>query len=65
IVGAIIWIASLTLLGYFLGRKFEKEINDYLLYIIIGFIVVTTIPLIITFVKKKVVKNNSEDITKD
>ncbi len=65
IVGAIIWIASLTLMGYFLGRRFEKEINDYLLYIIIGFIIVTTIPLIITFVKKRVVKNNSEEITKD
>ena len=64
VVGAIIWIASLTLLGYFLGKRFEKEINDYLLYIIIGFIVVTSIPLIITFVKKKVVKNNNEDITK-
>lgn len=65
IVGAIIWIASLTLLGYFLGKRFEKEINDYLLYIIIGFIVVTTIPLIITFVKKKVEKKNKEEITKD
>ena len=65
VVGAIIWIASLTLLGYFLGKRFEKEINDYLLYIIIGFIVVTTIPLMITFVKKKVVKNNIEEITKD
>ena len=61
IVGAIIWIGSLTLLGYFLGKRFEKEINDYLLYIIIGFIVVTTIPLIITFVKKKVVKPIIED----
>ena len=65
IVGAVTWIGSLTLLGYFLGKKFEKEINDYLLYIIIGFIVVTSIPLIITFVKKKVVKSNSTDITKD
>lgn len=65
VVGAVIWIASLTLLGYFLGRRFEKEINDYLLYIIIGFIVVTTIPLIITFVKKKVVKSNNEEIRKD
>ena len=64
VVGAIIWIGSLTLLGYFLGKRFEKEINDYLLYIIIGFIVVTTIPLIITFVKKKVVKGSNEDLTK-
>lgn len=61
ILGAIIWIASLTLLGYFLGKKFEKEIEEYLVYIIIGFIVITTIPLIITFVKKKVVKTGSDD----
>ncbi|MCX2452705.1 DedA family protein [Pedobacter sp. PLR] len=61
--GAIIWIASLTLLGYFLGKRFEKEINDYLLYIIIGFIVITTIPLIYTFVKKKVVKEDNDDIS--
>ena len=61
ISGGILWITSLTLLGYFLGKRFEKEINDYLLYIIIGFIVVTTIPLLITFVKKKVVKNNDEE----
>lgn len=63
ISGAIIWIASLTLLGYFLGKRFEKEINDYLLYIIIGFIVITTIPLIVTFVRKKVVKDNSDELS--
>lgn len=54
IAGGVLWICSLTLLGYFLGKKFEKEINEYLLYIIIGFIVITTIPLLITFVKNKV-----------
>jgi len=61
--GGIIWIASLTLLGYFLGKRFEKEINDYLLYIIIGFIVITTIPLIFAFVKKKVVKNDNDELS--
>ena len=61
IAGGVLWISSLTLLGYFLGKRFEKQITEYLLYIIIGFIVVTTIPLIITFVKKKVVKNNDDE----
>lgn len=61
ISGGFLWITSLTLLGYFLGKKFEKEINDYLLYIIVGFIVITTIPLIITFLKKRVEKNNIEE----
>ncbi|GAA4206923.1 VTT domain-containing protein [Pedobacter jeongneungensis] len=63
IVGGVLWICSLTLLGYFLGRRFEKEITDYLLYIIIGFILITTIPLLITFVKSKVVKGPEEDKT--
>lgn len=63
VAGALIWIASLTLLGYFLGKRFEKEINDYLLYIIIGFIVITTIPLVYTFVKKKVVKDDDEELS--
>lgn len=53
ISGAFLWITSLTLLGFFLGRKFEKEINDYLLYIIVGFILITTVPLIITYLKRK------------
>ena len=61
VVGAVLWIASLTLLGYFLGRSFAEQIEEYLVYIIIGFIVITTIPLIITFVKKKVGKNGEDD----
>lgn len=61
ILGAILWIASLTLLGYFLGRRFAQQIEEYLVYIIVGFIVITTIPLIITFVKKKVVRVGVDD----
>lgn len=52
VLGAILWITSLTLLGYFLGREFETEINDYLSYIILGFILITTIPLVIAFLKR-------------
>lgn len=63
IVGAIIWIASLTLLGYFLGKRFAHQIEEYLVYIIIGFIFITTIPLIVTFVKKKVNRDGDEDET--
>jgi len=60
IAGGILWITSLTLLGFFLGRRFEKEINDYLLYIIIGFIVLTTVPLVWTYLKGKISGNKSE-----
>ncbi|WP_316770815.1 DedA family protein [Pedobacter frigiditerrae] len=61
IAGAILWIASLTLLGYFLGRSFAEQIEEYLVYIIIGFIAITTIPLVVTFVKKRVSKVEDED----
>ncbi len=60
IAGAIIWICSLTLLGYFLGKKFATQIEEYLVYIIIGFIVITTIPLITAFFKKKVINKEIE-----
>jgi membrane-associated protein len=60
ILGAILWIASLTLLGYFLGKKFEREINQYLLYIILGFIVITTVPVIIAFLRKRSASNNED-----
>jgi membrane-associated protein len=53
ITGALLWITSLCLLGYFLGIRFEKEINEYLFYIIVGFIVVTAVPLIWAYVKRK------------
>lgn len=61
ITGAFLWITSLTLLGFFLGRSFEKEINDYLLYIIVGFILITTIPLIVTYLKRKMGRDSREE----
>lgn len=53
ISGALLWISSLTLLGYFLGIKFADEVNEYLFYIIMGFIAITAIPLIWAYLKRK------------
>jgi membrane-associated protein len=65
-LGAVLWITSLTLIGYFLGRQFEHEIEKYLIYIIIGFIVITTIPLIIAFLRRniglKLNKDNTDNV---
>lgn len=57
IVGAVLWVTSLTLIGFFLGRRFEKQIDQYLLYIIIGFILITTIPLVYTYFSRNKKKN--------
>lgn len=45
IVGGILWVFSLSLMGYFFGMQFPW-IKNYYEYIVIGFIVVTTVPVI-------------------
>lgn len=60
ISGAVLWVTSLTLLGFFLGRRFEQEIEEYLLYIIIGFIIVTALPLVWAYLKKTIVVNKKD-----
>lgn len=54
-VGAFLWVLTLTLAGYFLGLEFP-HIIDYIEYIIIGFIVVATGPVIIAFVRRIIKK---------
>lgn len=45
IIGAIIWIGSLTPLGYFLGKAYPELIN-YSVYLLIGFVVFASIPML-------------------
>jgi len=59
IVGSVAWVTILTLAGYFLGRRFP-ELKDYLQYIVLGLIIITTIPLIIAFVRRKLTKSKEE-----
>jgi membrane-associated protein len=59
IVGSVAWVTTLTLTGYFLGRRFP-ELKDYLQYIVLGLIIITTIPLIIAFVRKRYAKSKEQ-----
>jgi membrane-associated protein len=52
VVGATAWISSISSIGYFLGSKFPKT-KDYLGYIVIGLIIITTVPVVITYLKEK------------
>jgi len=61
LVGSIAWVTILTLTGYFLGRKYPTQIQDYLQYIVIGLIVVTTVPIVIAFLRKRLIKDINED----
>jgi membrane-associated protein len=46
ITGCVAWVSTFTLAGYFLGRKYP-QLKDYMEYVIIGLIVVTSIPLLL------------------
>lgn len=52
IIGAVLWISSIASIAYFLGIKFP-EVENYLGYIIIGLIAITTIPVVTTYLKSK------------
>jgi len=51
VTGAILWIGSLSILGYYLGRI--NWIKENVEWIIISLVVVTTIPIIQTWRKEK------------
>jgi len=52
IVGGTLWVFSMLLAGYFLGI-FIPESKDYLEYLILGIVVITWIPVIITYLKER------------
>lgn len=56
LIGSMGWVCTFTLAGYFLGRRYP-QMKNYVQYIVIGLIITTTIPLIIAFIKRKVVKS--------
>jgi membrane-associated protein len=60
IAGSVAWVTTLTLAGYFLGRRFP-QLKDYMQYVIVALVIITTIPLVIAYVKRKIGKAGKED----
>jgi membrane-associated protein len=56
LAGSITWVNTFILSGYFLGRRYP-QLKDYLEYVVIGLIIITTIPLVFAFLKKRMVKS--------
>ena len=52
IVGAVLWVVSIVLCGYYLGI-YIPGVKDYLGYIVIFLIVITTIPIAVRLIKSK------------
>ena len=59
IIGCIAWVNTFTLGGFFLGRKYPHT-KEYIHYIVFGLIIVTTLPLIFAFFKRKL--HRSENV---
>lgn len=58
IMGAIFWVASTTLLGYFLGKIIGAEkIASYMHYVIAGVVLLSIVPIIIEFVRGRKRRN--------
>ena len=51
-VGAVLWVCSITLAGYFLGRSFPW-LGDNIDYVTIGLLLLTVIPIAIEVRRKK------------
>jgi len=45
VIGAVIWIGTLTPLGYYLGRAYPQLIN-YSIYLLFGFVILASIPML-------------------
>lgn len=54
--GCAIWVLTLTLSGYFLGREFPQIVN-YIEYIIVGFITISFIPIMVALIRRKLQHN--------
>lgn len=57
--GAAIWVLLLTLSGFFLGREFPQIIH-YIEYIIVGFVVISFMPILIALIRRKMRLNRKK-----
>lgn len=60
-IGSFAWVNIFTLTGYFLGRRYP-QIKDYMQYIVIGLIIITTIPLVIALIRQTVNKRSVKEL---
>jgi membrane-associated protein len=57
IIGSVAWVVTLCSSGFLLGKRFP-DMKDYLLYIVIGFFILTILPFVIAFFQKRHIQHN-------
>ncbi|BBH53508.1 DedA family protein [Fluviispira sanaruensis] len=58
IFGGFLWVWSMVLGGYYLGKLFGDKINNYIHFLIVGIILISFIPLFVKWVKSRKEQNN-------
>jgi membrane-associated protein len=56
LIGAVAWIGSIGSIAFYLGKEFP-QVENYLGYIFITLIVLTAIPILVTWLKSRKVKS--------
>lgn len=51
IIGAVVWVTSITLLGYFLGTN--EWVKENFTKVVLGIVMISILPMIIGFIKMK------------
>ncbi len=57
-IGCILWVNVFTLGGFYMGIKYP-HIKDYIRYIVLGLIIVTSLPLVFAFFKGRLRKREN------
>jgi len=60
-IGGALWIFSLSLIGYFLGNQFPN-IKHYVEYIVLGFVAITTVIVIRTYIAHRKEQRSKKSI---
>ncbi len=53
IIGGFVWTFGLVFAGYFLGYVIPKDFDKYLLFIILGIVIVSILPIVYEYIKIK------------
>ena len=57
LIGAVLWIPTFLLAGFLLGKTFP-QVKDYLHYITAGIILISLIPVVMTFINERKTSQN-------
>jgi membrane-associated protein len=59
VLGAVLWIVTMVMAGHLIGRSFPDVIN-HIEWIVVGLVLITSIPLVYSWMKNKHLLNKDE-----